>query len=173
MNYLFIDTHASKQFSLGFCENGVLTQINMEDAASEFLQALENLVGKKDIHEIILIKGPGSLTSLRIGASFALGLSLAKNIPLKSFSIYDLILREYPDHTLYFYTGTKKWVKKSAKIEEIIEKDQIDLSIPFISNFPEFGTSWPNFIELMNLYKEHADKNIDLIYPKLLSHLNN
>ena len=49
-----------------------------------------------DIEVIAVAIGPGSYTGLRIGAAFAKGLALAKNLPLVAISSFDILAAAQP-----------------------------------------------------------------------------
>jgi tRNA threonylcarbamoyl adenosine modification protein YeaZ len=98
-------------------ETGVSHQKRMETdrGQAEFLiPMIENIVQEanltmKDIHFIVVTRGPGSFTGVRIGLATAKTLGLALNIPVFGFSTLDVMARTYPDdqHTL-FLIDTKR-----------------------------------------------------------------
>lgn len=170
MNTLYIDTHRTKIFDIGFYNNKTFTLQSGTDTSLEILEKIEFLTQKK-FEKIIICTGPGSLTGLRIGSCLAKGMTLAKNIETYGINIWTLIFNEFQDIEIYFHTGTKKWLYKTKDKEEIMEK----LSPPkgiwtsnnseLLSNFDQKTyKKWPNIIELMHKYNELASKNIDLIY---------
>jgi|GEM_PF-4261506 len=152
---LFIDTHCSKAFSLGFAtyENGNEFHENFDskskkpqfseyisgtDPSVEFFDKLEILLRNfyhKNFNEILhsrqgilakiagicIVKGPGSLTGLRIGSSIALGLSMGLKIAITAVSIWDLLLKKHPKSHVFFYTGTKKWMYKTGQNSGVYE----------------------------------------------------
>lgn len=175
MKTLFIDTHASKTFTIGFANKNETEEnflyLKGEDAAIEMIEKIEQL-SKNEIEQIIINKGPGSLTGLRIGSSFAQGIALAKNIPILAISLFDLLLEEYPNTDIFFYTGTKKWIHKTEQEEKIIETDFKITKKYWLSNKPELLNLDPakqqNFEECIKLMYKHqhlATENINLIYP--------
>lgn len=82
---------------------------------AEFLiPMVENVVQEanltmKEIGSIVVTRGPGSFTGVRIGLATAKTLGLALNIPVLGLSTLDVIARVYPDnqHTL-FLIDTKR-----------------------------------------------------------------
>lgn len=202
---LLIDTHCSKKFSLAFAALNNQQTWNIEttegiDPSIEIFEKIEKLIANfyqkhhkqnlqskneilAQIQEICIIKGPGSLTGLRIGSSIALGLSMGLNIPIKGISIWDLLLKEHPKSHIFFYTGTKKWMHRynenNSQKEQILEKDEVDTlintEISWISNNVEKFTNllentlennieYPQMIPLMLRHLELATENLNLIY---------
>lgn len=175
MKTLFIDTHCSKNFNIGYLENDNLKIEEGTDASIQLIEKIEKLT-QNNFQEIIILKGPGSLTGLRIGSALALGISAGKKIPIKGLTIWDLLLPLAQE--IYFHTGTKKWVKKTETTEEILEITEIkDTNKKWISNKSQELTNqlnidnniqYPNIIELMAKFKNKASSNIDLLYPVTL-----
>jgi len=171
---LFIDTHFSRKFSIGTNHNGQMEILTGANAAKEMMELIDTLTQNK-ITKIFIIKGPGSLTGLRIGSSCAMGIACAKNIPIFSLSIWDLLLSEHPDADIFFYTGTKKWIKKNLRKEKIIEEN-FRTTKQWISNKPEkletlpeeLNIRYPQMIPLMMKYQHLATENMDLLYPVTL-----
>lgn len=176
MNTLFIDTHKSKNFSIGYSDSeNKLTVISKNDANMEAIDAIYEISNNKPISKIIIINGPGSLSGLRIGASFALGIAVGKNIKVFSLNLFDIILRKYPNCEIIFNTGTKKWIKKTST-DEIITENDFKTDKKWISNdveklsqiYNEINLSnqinYPNIINLMHEFQEFAEEKIDLIY---------
>lgn len=177
MSKLLIDTHKSKCFSLAAYKNGLLQIEHGLDASSEMIQLIDKLTSNQ-ITEVHFISGPGSLTGLRIGASVAQGIAIAKNIPIKAFKLWDLLMNEYPDADIFFYTGTKKWIKKNKLEELILEIDEIEKMESqnfWICNNPEKliytklkkekNIPYPNLPELMHKYANLATNDLNLLYP--------
>lgn len=170
---LFIDTHNSQHFCVGSTDNAQnFSFLKDKDASSDLISCIEKLTHGL-IKEIIIIKGPGSLTGLRIGSSLALGIALGKNIPMRALSIWDILLQEY-DADIFFYTGTRKWIKKTKTSQEIIT-DNFYSNKNWISNNCDKlnkhhldiknNIPYPNIIELMPKYMHLASFDVDLLYP--------
>ncbi len=188
MKTLFIETHCSKNFTIGYWNDNEFLSEKGNDAATEIIFLIEKLT-KKNFEQIIFLKGPGSLTGLKIGGSHALGLSIGLSVGLKTpvyaLSLYDLIFAKYPECIFYFYTGTKKWVVKTlqsekiqeiAAIEENLEQNNLSRTLKWISNEPskldflnqEQKIEYPSIIHLMHEFQNLKSENLDLIYPVTL-----
>ncbi len=153
-----------------------------------------NLLHNFKIENIIFARGPGSLTGLRIGSSFALGLALGSKAKIQTLSVWDILLEKYDsnnahdyannieqsfitnDIEIFFYTGTKKWVHKTKTSETILEIDEL-ATLPkpkiWISNNPsklehildmKTNVEYPKIIELMVEQQHLASNSLDLIY---------
>lgn len=181
---LLIDTHSTKNFGIGIIDPGLhggdfdlIYESYGEDAATELLEKIENTGKFEFINRIITICGPGSLTGLRIGSSFAQGLQIGKGISVFGIYLWDLFFSEWPDIEVFFYTGTKKWIYKTAFEQKILEFDEIEGSKNiWLSNKPEkllikLGGNYieyPNIIKMMSKWHAKAKKDLPLIYPVTL-----
>lgn len=178
---LFIDTHSFQSFGIGLYKEKY-DYIIGTDASKNLLVSFKKLdneeIKTNEIDEIIIINGPGSLTGLRIGSSTALGIALGlqtrigKEIPIKSLNVWDILLNEHKDLTIFFYTGTKKWIIKTKEDEIISENIEDIRHVQWMSNnvektklSPSNNIRYPNLIELMPKYASLASDNIDLLYP--------
>jgi len=102
MNIISINT-ASR-----YCSVSVSLSDNLEETiqsestlshSSELAVNVKNLIDKhnlkaEDLDFIIVNIGPGSFTGLRIGVSFAKGLSMSHNIPIVPINSFDIILNK-------------------------------------------------------------------------------
>jgi hypothetical protein len=173
---IFIDTHSSFEFGIGRLRGDEYRFLCGIDTASEMIPLLHQLVGSDEkIDSIVLINGPGSLTGLRIGASFALGIAAGTGIPIQSLTLWDILLEEGTD--VYFYTGTKKWAKRILKngiVEELIVTidEIVDDRRRWVSNRPDLLTlnadlnvPYPKIIERMPQNMRKAMSYTGLLYP--------
>lgn len=169
---LYIDTHSTLEFQIAFYDLESLQTKTGKDPSIEMIEAIRTLC-KLDFEQIIINKGPGSLTGLRIGSSFAQGISLAKNIPVYALSIWDMVFAEHPECEVFFFTGTKKWIKKTAQNEQILEQNELSSTKKWTSNKPNLLQNLPKenyipflqHIDLMHKHRSLASTNISLLYP--------
>ena len=96
MSLLLAIETSTKNCSVALFDNGILLQLK-ENNSEKYLHAekltvfIEDIIKKakisfKEIKGVILSKGPGSYTGLRIGTSTAKGLCYSLDIPLISVS---------------------------------------------------------------------------------------
>lgn len=171
MKTLYIDTHCTKKFEIGYDNNITFQTLFGSDTSIEILEKID-LLCQNNIDKIIICKGPGSLTGLRIGSCFAQGIALAKKIPVYGMTIWDVLFAENPLLEVFFYTGTKKWIYKTINSEIVQETPKNPKQI-WTSNNPELLTNfdqktyqkWPKIVILMQKHHQKATKNIDLLYP--------
>lgn len=169
MKILYIDTHKTKFFAIGYYNDNKLTIQNGTDASIEILSKIHKIC-KNQINKIIINTGPGSLTGLRIGSSIAQGIALGKNIEVLGLNLWQLIFNEYENIEFYFHTGTKQWIYKTNSIEYMTETPPNPQN-KWISNKPELlnfnketNIQFPNIIKLMHKNNKSANKNINIIY---------
>lgn len=180
MKQLFIDTHNQKEFGIGLFNNNEYQYLTGNDASANLLANINKINQDNDIDEIYFIKGPGSLTSLRIGSSTALGLALGikkrlkKEVAIKSLAIWDVLLEELPEETeIFFHTGTKKWIKKTQQHEEMVESLENNTQNWTTNNFekaslqlsPQNYQPYPTLIMQIYKYTHKASNDLSLIYP--------
>lgn len=164
-NILYLDTHANKTFKILYNKK----IYHGEDVSKDIAKIFELCALSAPIKKIVFLRGPGSFTSLRIGSAFALAYALSKNITILGMRLLVLLSKEFPKYNIYFYTGTKKWLKVKNNKTEIIESG-FDDTIPWLSNAPHLiklnnNISYPEIVLLMEKHKELANSNLNLIYP--------
>ncbi|MDR1447928.1 MAG: tRNA (adenosine(37)-N6)-threonylcarbamoyltransferase complex transferase subunit TsaD [Candidatus Ancillula sp.] len=101
MHSLIIDTTQGTNIALVAQESTRIVSCKILGRAEKNSQ-LENiavltsaLVGSSQIDQVLVSTGPASYTGLRIGISFARGLSSALEIPLRAYSTHDLVAAYY------------------------------------------------------------------------------
>ena len=86
MKTLFIDTHLNDIIAI-LLENGKFVDkrevINKKNNSEFMFPAIKDLIDGKKIDEIIIVNGPGSFTSVRLGVTIAKTLAYTLNIPIK------------------------------------------------------------------------------------------
>ena len=106
----------------------------------------------KNLNKLIITIGPGSYTSLRVGASFIAGLSQSKNLPVSVIStetIYEYLNVLNKEIAIYFessnnqkffsYKKDQQFVHKKIEIENYIFSKSI--------NFIFYNFTFPLFFE--------------------------
>ena len=99
MNILAIES-SSKQCSIAIHSNNSIhesSDIINNDSATSLPIMIEKMLSTlsltfKDLDGIAISMGPGSFTGLRVGLSYAKGLSLTLDIPIIPISTFDLLL---------------------------------------------------------------------------------
>ena len=98
MKSLFIDTHDT-EIVLALFNEGILKDKMIKvstrhhsDYTMPMLQELleKNKLSVHDIHEIIVVNGPGSFTGVRLGVTIAKTLAYTLNIPIKTITSLEM-----------------------------------------------------------------------------------
>lgn len=116
MNLLILDTSSSflqiklvltsgESLSFSYFKNKSLNNSYVADSLSFLLKQSD--LSLKDINLIIAPSGPGSFTGLRVGMSFAKGISCALNIPIVFINLLDALSVNSSDYTLSAIDGKK------------------------------------------------------------------
>ena len=89
MKTLFIDTHLNDIIVI-LLENGKLVDkrevINKKNNSEFMFPTIKELIDGINLDEIIVVNGPGSFTSVRLGVTIAKTLAYTLNIPIKTIS---------------------------------------------------------------------------------------
>ncbi len=100
MNTLYIDTH-DKDLILAIYQNEKLLKIKkMENARELSIHCIPLLIDLfnscnltvKEIHDIVVVNGPGSFTGVRLGVTIAKTLAFTLNIPIRSITSLECFL---------------------------------------------------------------------------------
>ena len=141
----------------------------------------------KNINKLIITSGPGSYTSLRVGASFIAGLSQSMNLPVSVIStenIYQWLAEKNNQIAVYFesannqkffsYKKNQQFFHEKVENENFIFPESID-SIFYNHNIPDFIKRKINIslfsikkIVLNNLLKVEFKENL-IIKPMYIS----
>ena len=173
MNLLAIES-SSRKLIVGLYINSKifkLSESEIKDTASSLPLLTREILFKNEVElseleGICLSKGPGSFTSLRIGMSFAKGLSMSANIPILPISTFDSLVYNKAfncsaliySHGETFYlcnynfknNQMKKLQPRSVSFNEVLE-----LKNKIIYNGPK------------NIFKNFQSKQIDIEYVDL------
>jgi len=130
-----------------------------------------NSIKHTDLDAISISTGPGSFTSLRIGMSYAKGLSMSLDIPILPISTFESLIHNFTYdsiHVLIYSHGKTfylcDYIRKdniytqNSKPSTIIINDVLKLNEKIIYNGPE---NYLNVLKMSNLDIEHVNLNID------------
>lgn len=139
----------------------------------------ENNMEVKDFDQIILGKGPGAYTGLRVSMSVAKMFSWTLNIPLYTISSLDLLTSGYKEEGLYLikFKAKKGYIYHKAfeiknTSKKIITNDTF-VSEDYINNYPNPTLIITNDllnIDCLNIPKEELElvSNIHALEPNYL-----
>lgn len=75
----------------------------------------------KEIKKIIVLKGPGSFTGIRIGITAANTISYLLKVPIYSLTAFDFLYEKFKKYPIILYAGRKEvYIKSSAKEPPVI-----------------------------------------------------
>ena len=100
MNTLFIDTHGDFIFLAIYKNDKILIEKEIYEKKDHSTVCFPTLVGLlsdanldiHDIHDLIVVIGPGSFTGVRIGVTIAKTLAYTINIPIRTITSLELYL---------------------------------------------------------------------------------
>ncbi len=111
----------------------------LSDNIFETFNLINNEVNlTKKLKKIAMTIGPGSYTSLRVGAAFVSGLLISKNLLFYPFSIQDLFqssLNKFNNNKLCFFISSSNnqnflCILNNKKIVEYIKLDDLKINLP-------------------------------------------
>jgi len=178
MNILAIES-SSKKLTLGLSLGEKLFKLSsskINDTANALpLLAKkilkENSLDHKDIDAICISTGPGSFTSLRIGMSYAKGLTMSLDIPIIPISTFDSLIYNFKGDsacvliyshgkTFYFcdYKRENSIFKSNSKPKTILIDEVLKLKDKVIYNGPEH---YLNELKMNNLDIEYVNLDVN------------
>ena len=86
--------------------------VSLAPAVDEMLENLE--IEKKKLKAIGVALGPGSFTSLRVGLSFAKGISLGLGIPVIGVPTLDITANQQPLAASFYDVKRNRWVSREG-----------------------------------------------------------
>ena len=147
---------------------------------------------KKDLDCIVINIGPGSFTGLRIGVSFAKGLSFSNDIPLIPINSFDIIRNKInpTDESFYLcihshkdYAYGQKYNNGEKSTPELINlNDYIDIPV-YISGLPKnniYNNDLINIdftsLDLLEIWQKYFDSkatnDLNSINPIYIDYIN-
>lgn len=135
MNTLFIDTHLFDINIIVFKDQKIEYQVLIENKKNNsiyLMPSIKDACDKYEIDEIVIVNGPGSFTSVRLGVTVAKTLAYTMNKPIKVISAFDLMAFSVDEgkHCFAFSDGNGYYVA------EYINKKIVDN--PFYLNKADF-----------------------------------
>ena len=189
MNLLAIES-SSKNLTVGLSlDNKILklssSKINDTANALPLLTKKilkDNSMKPADIDAICLSIGPGSFTSLRVGMSYAKGLSISLDIPIIPISTFDTLIHNFNGDSVYalIYSHGKTFylcdyrrkdniLKCNSQPSTILIDDVLSLTGKIIYNGPEI---YLNEIKMKNLDVENVNLNINNLVEIAINNFN-
>jgi tRNA threonylcarbamoyladenosine biosynthesis protein TsaB len=178
MNILAIES-STKILTVGLSWGGKVFKLSsskINDTANSLplltKKILENnSVKHTDLDAICISTGPGSFTSLRIGMSYAKGLSMSLDIPIIPISTFDSLIYNFTYknvHALIYshgktfylcdYESKDNVLTQKSKPSTIMFNDLLKLKEKIVYNGPE---NYLKELKINNLDIEHANLNIN------------
>jgi len=96
------------------------------DEAEKLMPEIDKMLKKSkadygEIKKIIVLKGPGSFTGIRIGITAANTISYLLKAPIYSLTTFDYLYEKFKKYPTILYAGRKEvYTKSSAKEDQII-----------------------------------------------------
>lgn len=195
MRILYIDTSSSYLYAAIVEDNEVLSAIKEEFGQSLSEVALprivsmfeDNSLSPKDIDKIIVVNGPGSFTGIRIGITIAKIYAWSLNIPITT--IYSLEAMAISSNKEVYHVPILN-ARRGYVYTAIYDKDYNEVLKPchilltdlqekldnigdyeFISNDEfdlELNSYSPNFVKIINKYKDKESINPHAVNPEYL-----
>lgn len=182
MNIISINT-ASRFCSVTISLSNHIETLQSESKlshSSELAVNVKSLIGKhnltaKDLDFILVNIGPGSFTGLRIGVSFAKGLSMSHNIPIVPINSFDIILNKLnPEFSSFFicihshknYAYAQRYDSKSKtgspKLIDLDEKYDCPIYLSGLdsNSTDNFKLISFNSKDLIKIGKSYIQKNV-------------
>ncbi|MCT4552562.1 MAG: hypothetical protein N4A44_02760 [Alphaproteobacteria bacterium] len=149
---------------------------NSSENTDLFLDSGKDQIGKilplsieaaknKDIKNISCIIGPGSFTSIRIGLSLAKGISVAKNIPLKSLTTFEYMLNTTEIKNCDYILCAIDSGKKNNYFIQLFSKEKNPITNTYEYTFDEIENllqQYENTIILSNVELNLSNQNIQI-----------
>ena len=128
---LWIDTHDISLEILLFKDEHLLDKITYKESLNHstvcipiLVELLErNQLTVQDINDIIVVNGPGSFTGVRIGVTIAKTLAYTRNIPIRTVTSLEVLLKDKMDEGIEFI-GVKE--KNGYYVGKITKNEIID-----------------------------------------------
>ena len=196
MKYLYIDTSSSFLYAAILENDNIISKVcedygqSLSEIALPKIAAMfeENNINPKEIDKIIVVNGPGSFTGIRIGITIAKVYAWSLKIKITTISSLEaMAISNNSDKVkvpiinarrgyVYgaIYANDKEILKpQHIKLEELQNKlrdinDYIYISNDEFEDIDNIEKYEPDFIKIVNKYKDKEEINPHLVNPEYL-----
>ena len=196
MKYLYIDTSSSFLYAAILENDNIISKVcedygqSLSEIALPKIAAMfeENNINTKEIDKIIVVNGPGSFTGIRIGITIAKVYAWSLKIKITTISSLEaMAISNNSDKVkvpiinarrgyVYgaIYANDKEILKpQHIKLEELQNKlrdinDYIYISNDEFEDIDNIEKYEPDFIKIVNKYKDKEEINPHLVNPEYL-----
>lgn len=196
MKYLYIDTSSSFLYAAILENDNIISKVcedygqSLSEIALPKIAAMfeENNINPKEIDKIIVVNGPGSFTGIRIGITIAKVYAWSLKIKITTISSLEaMAISNNSDKVkvpiinarrgyVYgaIYANDKVILKpQHIKLEELQNKlrdinDYIYISNDEFEDIDNIEKYEPDFIKIVNKYKDKEEINPHLVNPEYL-----
>ena len=196
MKYLYIDTSSSFLYAAILENDNIISKVcedygqSLSEIALPKIAAMfeENNINPKEIDKIIVVNGPGSFTGIRIGITIAKVYAWSLKIKITTISSLEaMAISNNSDQVkvpiinarrgyVYgaIYANDKEILKpQHIKLEELQNKlrdinDYIYISNDEFEDIDNIEKYEPDFIKIVNKYKDKEEINPHLVNPEYL-----
>ena len=196
MKYLYIDTSSSFLYAAILENDNIISKVcedygqSLSEIALPKIAAMfeENNINPKEIDKIIVVNGPGSFTGIRIGITIAKVYAWSLKIKITTISSLEaMAISNNSDKVkvpiinarrgyVYgaIYANDKEILKpQNIKLEELQNKlrdinDYIYISNDEFEDIDNIEKYEPDFIKIVNKYKDKEEINPHLVNPEYL-----
>ena len=196
MKYLYIDTSSSFLYAAILENDNIISKVcedygqSLSEIALPKIAAMfeENNINPKEIDKIIVVNGPGSFTGIRIGITIAKVYAWSLKIKITTISSLEAMAISYNSDKVKvpiinarrgyvygaIYANDKEILKpQHIKLEELQNKlrdinDYIYISNDEFEDIDNIEKYEPDFIKIVNKYKDKEEINPHLVNPEYL-----
>ncbi len=156
MKTLFIDTHLNDIIVI-LLEDGVVVDkeevINKKNNSEILFSTVVKVINNKKINEIIVVNGPGSFTSVRLGVTIAKTLAYTLNIPIKTITSLEVSAVSNDERSVAISDGNGYYIGEFNE-DYTLNKDYYYVNNREVANIENFNKYVNNYnINIMKIYK--------------------
>ena len=155
MKTLFIDTHLN-DIIVVLLEDGVVVDkeevINKKNNSEILFSTIVKVIENKDINEIIVVNGPGSFTSVRLGVTIAKTLAYTLNIPIKTITSLEVSAISSDEKNIALSDGNGYYIGEFNE-DYTLKKDYYYVNNRDIANIENFNKYVDNYnLNVLKVY---------------------